>query len=322
MLYPLSFHLSFILALSHALSSRLYHSLLIILSCTSNPIIMTDSNLASLENDFNAPDNVGDSNLSESLADMELDPISSSEDKRSREDSEVAAEETDQSSPPTKRQRRGEDDEEEEMDDDDASGQQEVIQESEESRGNESQRRILQDDIDHTGDVFQQQDIVQDGNENASSLDDSVDSSLPPAYAGNEEPSALPADINIASPAVSIAEGSMVSFDLSPEDDLDDMPPLVRVDQQQQPLPDGSSRGRDDNDASGAVFVSFLAQLYRHGLTSSRRPSRRRARRTHPPRPEWMTGVPNQPHPRSFITGREYIRHIMSEPYELSDDER
>lgn len=330
MLYSLSFHLSFILALSHSLSSRLYHPLLVVLLCTSGAIIMTDSNLPSLANNLNAPDNVGDSNLSESLADMDLDPSSSSEDKRSREESEAAAEETDQSSPPTKKQRRGEDNDEEEMDDENTSRQQGVIQESEENRGDGSQqrRRILQDDVDHSEDASQQQDMVQDGIENASSLDNSVDSSPPPAYASNGEPSTppyQPANSNVASPAISIAEGSMISFDMSPEDDLDDMPPLVRLDQQQQhprpPSDISSGGGDDDNGASGAVFVSFLAEFYRNRMMNNRRLGRRRVRRPHTPRPEWTTGVPNQPHPRSFVTGREYIRRVMSEPHELSDEE-
>ncbi|UPK90963.1 hypothetical protein LCI18_001898 [Fusarium solani-melongenae] len=194
---------------------------------------MTESNLAGLANDLNAPNNVGDSNLSESLADMDLDPSSSSEDKRFREESEAAAEETDQSSPPTKRQRRGEDNDEEEMDDENTSRQQGVVQESEENRGDGSQRRprILQDDVDHSEDASRQQDMVQDGVENAS-LGSSVNSSSPPAYISNGEPSTpphQPADSNVASPAVSIAEGSMISFEIASEDDLDDMPPLASV---------------------------------------------------------------------------------------------
>ncbi|WAO86673.1 Hypothetical protein NCS54_00395400 [Fusarium falciforme] len=296
---------------------------------------MTDSNLPGLTNDLNSPDNVGDSNLSESLADMDLDPSSSSEDKRSREESEAAAEETDQSSPPTKRQRRGEDNDEEEMDDENTSRQQGVIQESEENRrdGSQQRRRTLQDDVDHSDDASQQQDMVQDGVENGSSLDHSANSSPPPAYASNGEPSTppyQPADSNVASPAVSIAEGSMISFDIASEDDLDDMPPLVRLDQQQQqlqqqhprPLSDVSSRGGDDdNGASGAVFVSFLAEVYRNRMMNNTRLGRRRVRMPRTPRPEWTTGVPNHPHPRSFVTGREYIRRVMSEPYELSDEE-
>jgi hypothetical protein len=170
--------------------------------------------------------------------------------------------------------------------------------------------------------------MVQDGIENASSLDNSVDSSPPPAYASNGEPSTppyQPANSNVASPAISIAEGSMISFDMSPEDDLDDMPPLVRLDQQQQhprpPSDISSGGGDDDNGASGAVFVSFLAEFYRNRMMNNRRLGRRRVRRPHTPRPEWTTGVPNQPHPRSFVTGREYIRRVMSEPHELSDEE-
>ncbi|EEU47363.1 uncharacterized protein NECHADRAFT_77710 [Fusarium vanettenii 77-13-4] len=281
---------------------------------------MTDSNLASITNDLNAPDNTNDSNLSESLADMDLDPSSSSEDKRSREESEAAAEETDESSPPTKRQRRGEDSDEEEMDDENISEQQGVIQESEENRGDESQQqRILQDDVDNNEDASQQHETVQDDVEIGSSLENNVDSS----HSVDEKPY-QPVDANIYSPTASIAEGSMISFEISPGN-FDDLPPLVPLDQLQQdagPVSEVSSGGGDaDSSAYSAMLVSFLIQAERNRRINNTRHRRRRGRRPRTPAPEWMTGIPNRPYPRSFITGREYIRRVMSEPYELSDEE-
>ncbi|KAL2689805.1 hypothetical protein Neosp_003866 [[Neocosmospora] mangrovei] len=277
---------------------------------------MTDSNLSSITNDLNEPDNVNDSNLSESLADVDLDPSSSSEDKRSREESEAAAEETDQSSPPNKRQRCGEEDDEEEMDDEDTSEQQEVVQESEENRGDESQQqpqqRILQDDVDNSEDASQQHETVQDDVEIGSSLESNVESSHPV--------DGEPINANIYSPTVSIAEGSMISFEISPGN-FDDMPPLVPLDQQQDSNP-VSGGGEIDSSAYSAVLVSFLVQAERNRRTNNTRNRRRRRRRSLTPRPEWRTGMPNRPYPRSFITGREYIRRVMSEPNELSDEER
>ncbi|KAI8722060.1 hypothetical protein NCS52_00349000 [Fusarium sp. LHS14.1] len=284
---------------------------------------MTDSNLPSLANDLNAPDNVNDSNLSESLADIDLDPSSSSEDKRSREESEAAAEETDQSSPPTKRQRRGEEEDEEEMDDENTSEQQEVVQESEENRGDESQQqpeqRILQDDVDNSEDASQRHETAQDDVEIGSSLENNDNSSHPV----DSEPY-QPVDANIYSPTVSIAEGSMISFEISPGN-FDDMPPLVPLDQQQQDagrISEVSFGGGDaDSSAYSAMLVSFLIQAERNRRMNNTRNRRRRRRRSLTPRPEWRTGMPNRPYPRSFITGREYIRRVMSEPNELSDGE-
>ncbi|RTE75406.1 hypothetical protein BHE90_010133 [Fusarium euwallaceae] len=206
---------------------------------------------SNFENDQTPPDNVGDSNLSESLADMDLDPGSSSEDKRSRDDSEVAEEETDQSSPPTKRQRREEDDEdddeEEEVGEDASEQQQDVI---EEDLDGSQQRPILIDDVDQSEDASQQHEMAQDDAEIGSSLENNVNSSHDDEERDNQEPLPLrpvntntnspnpvadpPAASPVINPAaaapavspvaysddVSMAEGSMISIDIPPDPNL------------------------------------------------------------------------------------------------------
>lgn len=287
-----------------------------------------DSDLPSLESNSNTADN---SNLSESLADMDLDPGSSSEDKRSREESEAAAEEeTDQSSPPTKRQRRGgdESEEEEEESNNDSPLQQEqgVFREEQESDG--SQLEMAQDDVEH-GEDASQLETVQDDIEMGSPLDNAAVDSSPPAYSINEEPPPYQPPVDNAdppSPATSIAEGSMISFDM---EDFDDLPRLVRLDhhhhhqedeEDASPASEVSYRSIDDD---RGVYDGLLVAFYA-GLDSNQRRNvtrRRRATRRPVPRPVWVRGLPNEPDPRRTVTGREYFREVMSEPWEHSDDE-
>ncbi|KAJ4310077.1 hypothetical protein N0V84_011157 [Fusarium piperis] len=275
-----------------------------------------DSTLPSLGNDSNAPGNVGDSNLSESLAEMDLEPSSSSEDKRSRQESEPAAEETDQSSPPTKRQRREQDNDEGEKDGDDDE-QQDVAMDDQENSGEGSQQ---QDDVDRSEDASQQHDTVQDDAEMGSLSDNDANSS-PPAYADDEEPPPYqPAN---PSPTISIAEGSMISFDMPLDENLDDMPPLVEVDQQEEDAVPASevSHGAVDDGTSDVVLASFFEEVVRSQTRNVTRPRRRRSRTSTTPRPEWVFGVRNRPGPRRMVTGREYLRQVTSESWEHSDDE-
>ncbi|RSM05580.1 hypothetical protein CDV31_009510 [Fusarium ambrosium] len=212
---------------------------------------------SNFENDQTPPDNVGDSNLSESLADMDLDPGSSSEDKRSRDDSEVAEEETDQSSPPTKRQRREEDDEDDDDEEEvgeDASEQQQQQDVIEEDLDGSQQRPILTDDVDQSEDASQQHEMAQDDAEIGSSLENNVNSSHDDEERDNQEPLPLrPVNTNTNSPNpvadptaspvinpttattptvspvaysddVSMAEGSMISIDIPPPDP--NLPPV------------------------------------------------------------------------------------------------
>ncbi|RSM15938.1 hypothetical protein CEP52_000573 [Fusarium oligoseptatum] len=307
---------------------------------------------SNFENDQTPPDNVGDSNLSESLADMDLDPGSSSEDKRSRDDSEVAEEETDQSSPPTKRQRREEDDEdddEEEEVGEDASEQQDVI---EEDLDGSQQRPILIDDVDQSEDASQQHEMAQDDVEIGSSLENNVNSSHGDEERDNQEPLPLrpvntntnspnpvadPAAspvINPAAPAVSpvaysddvsMAEGSMISIDMPPPDP--NLPPVeahlsIAFAASLQELSDAQDYHEE------AVMLEVAARRRRRRTERNWRRYYRllcalRAMRSSSttPRPAWRTGIRNQPDPGQFVTGMEYIRHVLSELYELSDDE-
>ncbi|RSL70321.1 hypothetical protein CEP54_001906 [Fusarium duplospermum] len=293
-----------------------------------------NSTPSNFENDSNQPDNVGDSNLSESMADVDLDASSSSEDKRSRQDSEVAAEETDQSSPPTKRQRRDEDEEEEAGED--ASEQRDVIDEEQDYSGDGSQQRpILIDDVDHSEDASQRHDMVQDDAEIGSSLEDNVNSS-PDDERNNEEPLPLrPANTDtntnssnpdipfvshVPSSNVSIAEGSMISIDIPIENPPP--PPLITPEEINNAI---AARLRELDDAQDYYEAVMLEVWERRGERDRRGDDvildRLRAIMSPTPRPQWRTGIRNQPDPRSFVTGMEYIRHVLSELNELSDDE-
>ncbi|RSL75290.1 hypothetical protein CEP51_010993 [Fusarium floridanum] len=303
---------------------------------------------SNFENDQTPPDNVGDSNLSESLADMDLDPGSSSEDKRSRDDSEVAEEETDQSSPPTKRQRREEDDDEDDEEvGEDASEQQDVI---EEDLDGSQQRPILIDDVDQSEDASQQHEMAQDDVEIGSSLENNVNSSHDDEERDNQEPLPLrPVNTNtnspnpVASPVinpaaapavspvaysddVSMAEGSMISIDMPPDPNL---PPVeahlsIAFAASLQELSDDAQDYHEE-----AVMLEVAARRRRrrternwmryYRLLCALRAMRSSS--TTIPRPAWRTGIRNQPDPRQFVTGMEYIRHVLSELYELSDDE-
>ncbi|RSL38770.1 hypothetical protein CEP53_014591 [Fusarium sp. AF-6] len=283
------------------------------------------------ENDQTPPDNVGDPNLSESLADMDLDPGSSSEDKRSRDDSEVAGEETGQSSPPTKRQRREEDDEEDEEVGKDASEQQQqdVI---EEDLDGSQQRPILIDDVDQSEDASQQHEMAQNDDDIGSSLENNVNSSPHDEERDNQEPlplrlantntnspnpAAAPAVSPVAYSDVSIAEGSIISIDMPPHPNL---PPVEEANLSIVAALQELSDAQDSHEAA-MLEAAARRRTERNWRRYYRLLRALRAMGSSTPRPAWRTGIRNQPNPRRFVTGMEYIRHVLSELYELSDDE-